>query len=68
MEVTWRLLFSLDRFLSDEGFAYVVFLSSNNPKNVRIKMKEKGYSSKIVIKREAGIELLYVIKFFRNKK
>lgn len=67
MEVTWKLLDSLDTVLSAEGMAYIIFCKRNKPEQVAKAMEEKGWIAKQIGERKAGWEILSVWRFTRNK-
>ncbi|QEU62370.1 Mtq2 [Kluyveromyces lactis] len=66
MMVTQRLLNGLDRILSCNGVAYILFCARNKPETVASKMKSSGWKCELVIHRKAGWEVLSVYKFYRN--
>ncbi|XP_068931168.1 methyltransferase N6AMT1 isoform X2 [Petaurus breviceps papuanus] len=60
----------MDRFfplvadlLSPEGFFYLVTIKENNPDEIMETMKKYGLQGKIVLSRQAGREILSVLKF-----
>uniref|UniRef100_A0A4X2K8Q4 Methyltransferase HEMK2 n=1 Tax=Vombatus ursinus TaxID=29139 RepID=A0A4X2K8Q4_VOMUR len=60
----------MDRFfplvadlLSPEGFFYLVTIKENNPDEIMETMKKYGLQGKIVLSRQAGQEILSVLKF-----
>jgi release factor glutamine methyltransferase len=65
MIVTDRLLGGLDKILSPNGTAYILFCARNKPKKVSEKMAEKGWDSELIINRKAGWEDLSVYRFKR---
>lgn len=65
-EVTDKFLAEFGRFLSHNGVMYLVLLDANKPDEVRENASRVGYSVKIVKKRKAGIEQLYILRFQKN--
>lgn len=61
-----RMLPVADKLLSKRGWLYMVTLSANNPMQICLEMKEKGYASRIVLQRSTEEESLHVIKFWRD--
>ncbi|XP_022927839.1 hemK methyltransferase family member 2-like [Cucurbita moschata] len=61
-----RMLPVADALLSDKGWLYMVFLEANNPSQICLQMREKGYASRIVVQRSTEEESLHVIKFWKN--
>ncbi|KAK3005337.1 hypothetical protein RJ639_015950 [Escallonia herrerae] len=61
-----KLLPVADKLLSDRGWLYMVFLSANNPSQICIQMREKGYAARIVVQRSTEEESLHIIKFWRD--
>lgn len=67
MEVTYRILNCVDKILSDGGLFYLVVISENKPEKIMNFMKTKwNMKSQIVLKRNAGCEKLYVIRFNKS--
>lgn len=66
MEVTWIVLLNLDKILSPEGAAYILFCARNNPDQVQHVMQKRGWKTRTIEKRKAGWEVLSVIEFKRN--
>lgn len=62
-EVVDKFLDSVHNFLSRRGLLYLVLLEDNYPSDVASKSKQVGLSCTIVLKRSAGIETLYVLRF-----
>lgn len=54
------------QLLSDNGWLYMVTLAANNPSQICLMMREKGFTSRIVVQRSTEEESLHVIKFWRN--
>lgn len=61
-----RILPIADRLLSEKGWLYMVTLTANNPSEICLEMKKKGYASKIVVQRSTEEENLHIIKFWRD--
>ncbi|OVA01378.1 Eukaryotic/archaeal PrmC-related [Macleaya cordata] len=61
-----RILPVADKLLSDRGWLYMVTLTANNPSQICLVMREKGYASRIVVQRSTEEESLHVIKFWRD--
>ncbi|MQL71590.1 hypothetical protein Taro_003928 [Colocasia esculenta] len=61
-----RILPVVDELLSERGWLYMVTLTANNPSQICLLMREKGYASKIVLQRSTQEESLHVIKFWRD--
>ncbi|EMR10524.1 hypothetical protein PNEG_01234 [Pneumocystis murina B123] len=69
MEVTYRILNSIDKILCVHGLFYLVAISRNKPEKIINFMKTQwNMQSKIVLKRNAGCEQLYVIRFNKPNK
>ncbi len=47
---------------------YIVALEQNRPKEIAKTMLKYNFKTSVVIKRECGIELLYILKFQRKEK
>jgi len=58
-----RLLPTLNKFLSPSGCFYVVVEQENNPKEIAERMTSMGFSLKVIMKRRASNELLYILRF-----
>ncbi|EGC34641.1 hypothetical protein DICPUDRAFT_34643 [Dictyostelium purpureum] len=65
-EVIDILLPQIPSILSDKGFFYMVLVQENKPKQVISIMHGYGFGYKIVGKRKAYNEILYIFKFFRD--
>lgn len=65
MEVTWKLLDSLDSTLSPSGMAYLIFCKRNKPEEVAKIMETRGWTAKQIGERKAGWEVLSVWRFSR---
>ncbi|KAL6990095.1 peptide chain release factor N(5)-glutamine methyltransferase [Sarracenia purpurea var. burkii] len=61
-----RILPIADKLLSDKGWLYMVTLTANNPSEICLQMREKGFASRIVVQRSTEEESLHVIKFWRD--
>lgn len=61
-----RILPVADNLLSDKGWLYLVTLSANNPLELCLQMRKKGYASRIILQRSTEEESLHVIKFWRD--
>ncbi|XP_010257002.1 PREDICTED: hemK methyltransferase family member 2 [Nelumbo nucifera] len=61
-----RILPIADKLLSDRGWLYMVMLAANNPSQICLAMREKGYASRIIVQRSTEEESLHVVKFWRD--
>lgn len=61
-----KILPVADKLLSDKGCLYMVTLTANNPSQICLVMRKKGYASRIVVQRSTEEESLHVIKFWRD--
>ncbi|KAL7611951.1 hypothetical protein Lser_V15G06681 [Lactuca serriola] len=61
-----RILPVADNLLSDRGWLYMLFLAANDPLQICLEMRDKGYGAKIVVQRSTEEETLHVIKFWRE--
>lgn len=61
-----RILPVADQLLSEKGWLYMVTLTANNPSEICLQMRKKGYASKIVVQRSTEEESLHIIKFWRD--
>ncbi|XP_010552301.1 PREDICTED: hemK methyltransferase family member 2 [Tarenaya hassleriana] len=61
-----KILPVADLLLSEKGWLYLVTLTSNNPSEICLMMRKKGYSSRIVVQRSTEEENLHIIKFCRD--
>ncbi|KAK9131599.1 hypothetical protein Scep_011127 [Stephania cephalantha] len=61
-----RILPIADKLLSENGWLYMVTLAANNPLQICVLMRQKGYASRIVVQRSTEEESLHVIKFWRD--
>lgn len=60
-----KILPFADTLLSEKGWLYMVTLTANNPSDICLLMRAKGYDAKIVVQRSTEEESLHVIKFWR---
>lgn len=63
MEVTNRLLDSLDDIMSPTGSAYILFCERNKPDQVAARMQSNGWTATKIVHRKAGWEVLSVWRF-----
>jgi release factor glutamine methyltransferase len=49
--------------LSPEGVFYLVAVEPNNPQQILQTMAERGIRGEVILKRKAGREVLYVLRF-----
>ncbi|KAK6141554.1 hypothetical protein DH2020_024703 [Rehmannia glutinosa] len=61
-----KILPVADKLLSDKGWLYLVTLSANNPLELCLQMRKKGYASRIILQRSTEEESLHIIKFWRD--
>ncbi|XP_071707059.1 uncharacterized protein [Rutidosis leptorrhynchoides] len=61
-----KILPIADTLLSEKGWLYMLFLAENDPLQICLQMKDKGFGSKIVVQRSTEEETLHVIKFWRD--
>ncbi|XP_057792568.1 uncharacterized protein LOC131009290 [Salvia miltiorrhiza] len=61
-----RILPAADNLLSDKGWLYMVTLTANNPVELCLQMRKKGYASRIILQRSTEEESLSIIKFWRD--
>ncbi|CAN6553680.1 unnamed protein product [Malus baccata var. baccata] len=61
-----RMLPVADTLLSKKGWLYMVTLTENNPAQICLQMREKGYASRILVQRLTEEENLQIIKFWRD--
>ncbi|XP_027334793.1 methyltransferase N6AMT1 [Abrus precatorius] len=61
-----RILPVADHLLSEKGWLYLVTLTANNPSEICLQMRKRGYASKIVVQRSTEEESLHIIKFWRD--
>ncbi|KAI5958377.1 MTQ2 [Candida theae] len=65
MIVTWKVLNNLERILSTDGVAYILFCARNNPDKVANEMTDRGWKVDVVISKKAGWEVLTILRFSR---
>ncbi|EEB08779.1 prorein methyltransferase Mtq2 [Schizosaccharomyces japonicus yFS275] len=65
MEVTSKLLDSLDDILSPTGVFYLVTVARNKPNEIIKQMECRGFKGSNVLVRRAGGETLSILKFYR---
>ncbi|GJW82701.1 HemK methyltransferase family member 2-like protein [Tanacetum coccineum] len=61
-----KILPIADNLLSEKGWLYMLFLAANDPLQICLQMRDKGFASKIVVQRSTEEESLHVIKFWRD--
>ncbi|XP_051118465.1 uncharacterized protein LOC127242812 [Andrographis paniculata] len=61
-----KILPVADELLSEKGWLYLVTLTYNNPLEICLEMRKKGYASRIALQRTTDEESLHVIKFWRD--
>ncbi|XP_044497691.1 methyltransferase N6AMT1 [Mangifera indica] len=61
-----KILPIAEKLLSERGWLYLVTLTTNNPSQICLQMRAKGYASRIVIQRSTEEENLHIIKFWRD--
>lgn len=67
MQVTNELLGLVEHLLSPTGQFYLVAVKQNDVPSIQRRMfDEHGLRSEVVLERRAGVEHLFVIKFFRG--
>ncbi|KZV34481.1 hemK methyltransferase family member 2 [Dorcoceras hygrometricum] len=67
-DVIDRILPVADKILSDRGWLYLVTLSENNPLDICLQMRRKGYASRIILQRSTQEENLHIIKLWRDSE
>lgn len=65
-EVIDRFLVDFIPFLRNGGFAYLVVLLVNDPHHISTLTESRGFTTTIVLKRRAGMEHLYILRFRKN--
>lgn len=65
-EVIDRFLGDFIPFLRKGGLAYLVALLANDPVQISILAESKGFTTTTVMKRRAGMEHLYILRFRKN--
>lgn len=63
-----RFLSSVDRLLSRRGVLYLLLVEENKPEEIAALMASRGFSTKIVLRKQAKNESQLVMKLFRNRK
>ncbi|KAK6921580.1 Methyltransferase domain [Dillenia turbinata] len=61
-----KILPVADNLLSERGWLYMVTLTANNPSQICLQMKERGFASRIVLQRSTEEENIHIIKFWRD--
>ncbi|KAJ7950965.1 hemK methyltransferase family member 2-like [Quillaja saponaria] len=61
-----RILPIAVNLLSEKGWLYLVTLTANNPSEICLQMRKKGYAARIVVQRSTDEESLHIIKFWRD--
>ncbi|KAK4373785.1 hypothetical protein RND71_004462 [Anisodus tanguticus] len=61
-----KILPAANNLLSDRGWLYMVTLTANNPSEICLEMRKKGYASRIILQRSTEEESLHIIKFWRD--
>ncbi|KAK6946070.1 Methyltransferase small domain [Dillenia turbinata] len=61
-----KILPVADKLLSKKGWMYLVTITENNPSQICLQMRKKGYAARIVLQRSTEEESLQVIKFWRD--
>ncbi|XP_076908579.1 uncharacterized protein LOC143565506 [Bidens hawaiensis] len=61
-----KILPVADNLLSEKGLLYMLFLAENDPLQICLQMRDKGYGAKIIVQRSTEEETLHVIKFWRD--
>ncbi|KAD7478103.1 hypothetical protein R6Q59_007557 [Mikania micrantha] len=61
-----KILPVADSLLSDKGWLYMLFLAENDPLQICLQMRDRGYGAKIIVQRSTEEETLHVIKFWRD--
>ncbi|KAL5773781.1 hypothetical protein ACOSQ2_013705 [Xanthoceras sorbifolium] len=61
-----KILPIAEKLLSRKGWLYMVTLTTNNPSQICLQMREKGYASRIIVQRSTEEESLHIIKFWRD--
>ncbi|CAI5758676.1 unnamed protein product [Candida verbasci] len=65
MKITWKVLRNLDKILSSDGIAYILFCARNKPESIQEYMQSSGWKVDIILTRKAGWEVLSILKFYR---
>uniref|UniRef100_A0A0D6R750 Methyltransferase small domain-containing protein n=1 Tax=Araucaria cunninghamii TaxID=56994 RepID=A0A0D6R750_ARACU len=61
-----RILAIANDLLSSKGWFYLVTLTANNPAEICLIMRQKGFASRIIVQRSTEEESLHVLKFWRD--
>ncbi|XVF38712.1 hypothetical protein REPUB_Repub20aG0125400 [Reevesia pubescens] len=61
-----KILPVADKLLSKRGWLYMVTLTANNPSQICLLMRKKGYASRIIVQRSTEEESLHIIKFWKD--
>nr|GMD73768.1 hemK methyltransferase family member 2 [Ipomoea batatas] len=61
-----KILPVADEVLSERGWLYLLTLAANNPSEICLQMRKKGYASRVILQRSTEEESLHVIKFWRD--
>lgn len=61
-----KILPVADNLLSERGWLYMVTLTANNPSEICLEMRKKGYASRVILQRSTEEESLHIIKFWRD--
>ncbi|KAL3850099.1 hypothetical protein ACJIZ3_011981 [Penstemon smallii] len=61
-----KILPVADKLLSEKGWLYLLTLTANNPLEICLLMRKKGYASRIILQRSTEEESLHIIKFWRD--
>ncbi|KAL5210697.1 hypothetical protein ABZP36_006320 [Zizania latifolia] len=65
-QVIDRILPAVRELLSERGWLYMIALEDNDPLDICHLMNEKGYASRVLLKRCTEEESLYVLKFWHD--
>lgn len=65
-QVIDRILPAVQELLSEKGWLYMIALEDNDPLDICHLMNEKGYASRVLLKRCTEEESLYVLKFWQE--
>lgn len=61
-----KILLVAIKLLSKKGWLYMVTLAANNPSEICLQMRDRGYASRILVQRSTEEESLHIIKFWRD--
>lgn len=67
MDTTWVVLDQLEVILAPGGEFYLVAVERNDPKGILSTMKTRGFEAEVILRRKAGGEVLYVLRFTKPK-